>query len=106
MGEQRIGEVSQEIQRVRAQMEENEQLATLMRGLRGQNLRDAQFADDNIKLRLVEVSLVTCPARLVSGVFNSVISRKPFVLSRKLTPLALDFIYHFSFHMFVTHLML
>ncbi|KAF2314119.1 hypothetical protein GH714_022385 [Hevea brasiliensis] len=51
----RIGEVSQEIKRVRAQMEENEQLAILMRGLRGQNLRDAQFADDNIKLRLVEL---------------------------------------------------
>ncbi|XP_024019751.1 uncharacterized protein LOC21402847 [Morus notabilis] len=51
----RIGEVSQEIKRVRAQMEENEELAILMRGLRGQNLRDSQFAEDNIKLRLVEV---------------------------------------------------
>ncbi|KAJ8763936.1 hypothetical protein K2173_003718 [Erythroxylum novogranatense] len=51
----RMGEVSQEIKRVRAQMEENEQLATLMRGLRGQNLRDAQFADDTVRLRLVEV---------------------------------------------------
>ena len=52
---QRIGEVSQEIKRVRAQMEENEELAILMRGLRGQNLRDSQFAEDNIQLRLVEV---------------------------------------------------
>ncbi|KAB5537915.1 hypothetical protein DKX38_015448 [Salix brachista] len=51
----RMGEVSQEIKRVRAQMEENEDLAILMRGLRGQNLRDTQFADDNIKLLLVEV---------------------------------------------------
>ncbi|CAN0915705.1 Uncharacterized protein sll0005 [Linum grandiflorum] len=51
----RMGEVSQEIKRVRAQMEENEQLAILMQGLRGQNLRDDQFADDNIELRLVEV---------------------------------------------------
>ncbi|KAJ4955204.1 hypothetical protein NE237_011987 [Protea cynaroides] len=51
----RIGDVSQEIKRVRAQMEENEQLAILMRGLRGQNLSDSQFADDNIQLRLVEV---------------------------------------------------
>lgn len=48
-------DVSQEIKRVRAQMEENEQVAILMRGLRGQNLKDSQFADDNIKLRLVEV---------------------------------------------------
>ncbi|WCJ24229.1 Protein kinase superfamily protein [Euphorbia peplus] len=51
----RIGDVSKEIKRVRAQMEENEELAILMRGLRGQNLRDEQFADNNIKLRLVEV---------------------------------------------------
>lgn len=52
---QRMGDVSREIKRVRAQMEENEQLAILMKGLRGQNLRDSQFADDNIQLRLVEV---------------------------------------------------
>ncbi|KAH9650083.1 protein kinase domain-containing protein [Citrus sinensis] len=51
----RMGEVSQEIKRVRAQMEENEQLSILMKGLRGQNLRDSQFADDSVKLRLVEV---------------------------------------------------
>lgn len=49
-------DVSQEIKRVRAEMEENEQLASLMRGLRGQNLNDTLFADENIKLRLVEVS--------------------------------------------------
>lgn len=51
----RMQDVSQEIKRVRAQMEENEDLAILMRGLRGQNLKDSLFADDNIKLRLVEV---------------------------------------------------
>ncbi|OVA14177.1 Protein kinase domain [Macleaya cordata] len=51
----RMGNVSQEIKRVRAQMEENEELAILMRGLRGQNLRDSQFADENVQLRLVEV---------------------------------------------------
>lgn len=53
-----MGEVSQEIKRMRAQMEENEQLSILMKGLRGQNLRDSQFADDNIQLRLVEVIYV------------------------------------------------
>ncbi|KAK1395415.1 UbiB domain protein [Heracleum sosnowskyi] len=51
----RMETVSQEIKRVRAQMEENEDLAILMRGLRGQNLSDSQFADDSIQLRLVEV---------------------------------------------------
>lgn len=40
---------------MRAQMEENEDLAILMRGLRGQNLSDSQFADDGIQLKLVEV---------------------------------------------------
>ena len=55
---QRMEDVSKEIKRVREQMEENEQLASLMRGLRGQNLRDSQFADDNIQLRLVEVCLL------------------------------------------------
>ncbi|XP_031482683.1 uncharacterized protein LOC116252511 [Nymphaea colorata] len=52
----RMGDVSEEIKRVRAQMEENEQLATLMRGLRGQNLIDTQFAADDVRMRLVEVS--------------------------------------------------
>lgn len=51
-------DVSKEIKRVRAQMEENEQVAILMRGLRGQNLSDSQFADENIQLRLVEVCLL------------------------------------------------
>ncbi|KAD7478030.1 hypothetical protein E3N88_01166 [Mikania micrantha] len=50
----RMETVSQEIKRVRAQMEENEQLATLMKGLRGQNLSDSQFAADDVELRLVE----------------------------------------------------
>ncbi|KAK8574895.1 hypothetical protein V6N13_033888 [Hibiscus sabdariffa] len=50
-----MGEVSQKIKRVRVQIEENEELAILMRGLRGKNLRDSQFADNNIQLRLVEV---------------------------------------------------
>jgi aarF domain-containing kinase len=51
----RFGEMSKEIQRVRKQMEEDEQLSSLMRGLRGQDLRDEQFADENVRLRLVEV---------------------------------------------------
>ncbi|CAK9329276.1 unnamed protein product [Citrullus colocynthis] len=51
----KIGDVSKEIKRVRAQMEENEELAILMRGLRGQNLKDSLFAEDNVELRLVEV---------------------------------------------------
>lgn len=55
VGLQRIGDVSKEIKRVRAQMEEDEQLASLMRGLRGQNLRDSLFAEDDVQLRLVEV---------------------------------------------------
>ncbi|XP_021857757.2 uncharacterized protein [Spinacia oleracea] len=50
-----VGEMSAEIKRMRAQMEENEDVAILMRGLRGQNLSDSQFAADDVQLRLVEV---------------------------------------------------
>ncbi|XP_021755543.1 uncharacterized protein LOC110720810 [Chenopodium quinoa] len=50
-----VGEMSADIKRVRARMEENEDLAILMRGLRGQNLSDSQFAADDVQLRLVEV---------------------------------------------------
>uniref|UniRef100_A0A0D6R6K3 Protein kinase domain-containing protein n=1 Tax=Araucaria cunninghamii TaxID=56994 RepID=A0A0D6R6K3_ARACU len=51
----RVGEMSKEIKKIRAQMEEDEQLASLMRGLRGQNLSDSLFAADDVQLRLVEV---------------------------------------------------
>ncbi|BBN12396.1 aarF domain-containing kinase [Marchantia polymorpha subsp. ruderalis] len=51
----RVGEMAEEMKRVRAQMEEDEQLSSLMRGLRGQNLSDNQFATSDTKLRLVEV---------------------------------------------------
>ncbi|XP_020529134.1 uncharacterized protein LOC18444027 [Amborella trichopoda] len=51
-----LGNVSDDIKNFRAQMEEDEQLASLMRGLRGQNLSDSLFAADDVQLRLVEVS--------------------------------------------------
>ncbi|KAL2632941.1 hypothetical protein R1flu_004420 [Riccia fluitans] len=51
----RVAEMAEEMKRVRAQMEEDEQLSSLMRGLRGQNLSDNQFATSDTKLRLVEV---------------------------------------------------
>jgi hypothetical protein len=43
----RFGEMSNTIRRVCKQMEEDEQLSSLMRSLHGQNLRDEQSADDN-----------------------------------------------------------
>jgi aarF domain-containing kinase len=52
---QRVGDMSEEFKKMRAQMEEDEQLASLMRGLRGQNLSDSLFAADDVQLRLVEV---------------------------------------------------
>ncbi|CAI7917337.1 unnamed protein product, partial [Closterium sp. NIES-54] len=50
----RVGEMAADMKRIRAQMEEDEQVASLMRGLRGQNLRDEQFADADVTMRLVE----------------------------------------------------
>ncbi|XP_024359364.1 uncharacterized protein [Physcomitrium patens] len=54
----RVGEMAEEMKRMRAQMEEDEQVASLMRGLRGQNLSDSQFAADDVVMRLVEVDNV------------------------------------------------
>lgn len=56
-------------------MEENEDLAILMRGLRGQNLSDSQFADDSIQLKLVEVRVkyliwMICNCNFVTSVRN------------------------------------
>ncbi len=51
--------MADEMKRMRAQMEEDEQVASLMRGLRGQNLSDELFAAADTQLRLVEVN----PAR-------------------------------------------
>lgn len=47
--------MSEEIKKMRAQLEEDEQVASLMRGLRGQNLSDELFASSDVQLRLVEV---------------------------------------------------
>eukprot|EP00897_Mesotaenium_endlicherianum_P003763 jgi/Mesen1/3414/ME000192S02579 len=53
--EQSVKEMSAEMRRVRREMEEDEQVASLMRGLRGQNLSDQLFAADDVKMRLVQV---------------------------------------------------
>jgi aarF domain-containing kinase len=50
--------MSDEMKKMRAQLEEDEQVASLMRGLRGQNLSDELFASADVKMRLVEVITV------------------------------------------------
>lgn len=40
---------------MREQAEEDDQLSTLMRGLRGQNIDDRDFADANVRMQLVEI---------------------------------------------------
>lgn len=52
---QSVREMSQQMRDVRSQMEEDENLKVLMASLRGQNLSDADFADSNVKMRLVQV---------------------------------------------------
>ena len=47
--------MSSQIRDVRAQMEEDEQLSTFMKGLRGANLNADDFADESVKMRLVEI---------------------------------------------------
>eukprot|EP00899_Mesostigma_viride_P001976 jgi/Mesvir1/1177/Mv17674-RA.1 len=53
----RLADMSSQMRDVRKRMEDDEQLSTLMRGLRGQNLNDQAFASDNVNMRLVDVSL-------------------------------------------------
>lgn len=52
---QSVSEMSQQMRDVRSQMEEDENLKVLMASLRGSNLSDADFADSNVQMRLVEV---------------------------------------------------
>lgn len=56
-----MGEMAEEMKKMRAQMEEDEQVASLMRGLRGQNLSDDLFASADTQLRLVEVTINLFP---------------------------------------------
>ena len=51
----RVSDMSKQMKDVRKQMEDNEQLKSLMAGLRGQNIDDSDFADDSVVMRLVEV---------------------------------------------------
>ena len=40
---------------MRQQVDDDDQLSTLMRGLRGQNIDDRDFADENVRMQLVEI---------------------------------------------------
>ncbi|KAK3240127.1 hypothetical protein CYMTET_50009 [Cymbomonas tetramitiformis] len=50
-----VSGVSQQMKDIRAQMEEDEDLSILMRGLRGQGVNDDDFAASGVTMRLVEV---------------------------------------------------
>ena len=50
-----MSEMSRQVRDVRSQLEEDETLKVLMASLRGQNLSDADFADANVEMRLVDV---------------------------------------------------
>lgn len=49
-------QMSSQMKDIRAQMEEDEDLNTLMRGLRGQGMNEDDFAAVDTKMRLIEVS--------------------------------------------------
>jgi hypothetical protein len=71
--------MSEEMKKMRAQLEEDEQVASLMRGLRGQNLSDELFASADVKMRLVEV--ITVNYENLRGP-NSSIGKKTLVYAR------------------------
>ena len=51
----RVSDMSRQMADVRKQMENDDQLKSLMAGLRGSNIDDSDFADANVVMRLVEV---------------------------------------------------
>lgn len=65
--------MAEEMKRMRAQMEEDEQVASLMRGLRGQNLSDSQFAADDVVMRLVEVDFFSPYYTLCNSVVSMLV---------------------------------
>ena len=56
-GGTRVSDISSQLRDVRKQMDEDEGLSTLMRGLRGANLNADDFADESVRMRLVEVDV-------------------------------------------------
>eukprot|EP00232_Nephroselmis_pyriformis_P025088 CAMPEP_0182856256 /NCGR_PEP_ID=MMETSP0034_2-20130328/2323_1 /TAXON_ID=156128 /ORGANISM="Nephroselmis pyriformis, Strain CCMP717" /LENGTH=708 /DNA_ID=CAMNT_0024987311 /DNA_START=113 /DNA_END=2235 /DNA_ORIENTATION=- len=50
-----VKEMSSQMKDMRAQMEENEDLSVLMRGLRGTNIDESDFAASDVKMQLVDV---------------------------------------------------
>ena len=50
-----IADMSSQMKQMRAQMEEDEDLNTLMSGLRGTNIDDSDFAADGVKMQVVDL---------------------------------------------------
>ena len=50
-----IADMSSQMKQMRAQMEEDEDLNTLMSGLRGSNIDDSDFAADGVKMQVVDL---------------------------------------------------
>ena len=48
-------EMRDQFSQMRSQLEEDEQISSLMAGLRGRNIDDSDFADESVVMRLVNV---------------------------------------------------
>lgn len=51
-----VRDMSRQMREMRAELESNEEVAAMMATLRGANLRDQDFADQGVQMRLVEVA--------------------------------------------------
>jgi aarF domain-containing kinase len=47
----------EQFSQMRSQLEEDEQISTLMAGLRGKNIDDSDFADESVVMRLVNFDI-------------------------------------------------
>lgn len=65
----RMADMSAQMASVRAQMEENEQLSVLMAGLRGSNMNDEDFADQNVVMQLISVTDSDGEVRCLTNIY-------------------------------------
>jgi aarF domain-containing kinase len=99
--------MSQQMKDMRSQMEEDENLKVLMASLRGQNLSDADFADENVQMRLVVVNEdgEGLPLEYDPAVIADFWGRRPVAVFSRIVQLLSTSAFFFAFKSSAMHLM-
>lgn len=67
----RVADMSAQMAAMRAQMEENEQLSVLMAGLRGSNMNDEDFAEQDVVMQLISVTDTDGEVRRMASIIKT-----------------------------------